>query len=188
MLKILVLKVAREKLDTNLESAVKESQKISVFDLLYSEYSDKLIKIMTSSKHVSKFMSENLMYGVIEKVLSYPEYNSFNFVLHTPLTSIVKDFSIFNEEESLFAKNPLAHVDFLIFNKLDKEPVLVVEVDGHEYHRNNEIQLKRDALKDGIMKRIGLPILRIPTNESGEKEKLINMLDQVVKLSAETGD
>jgi RecA/RadA recombinase len=166
--------------------AIVESQKISVFDLLYSESSVRLLRVMTSSKNISKYKSENLMYGVIKEVLDRPEFHSFKCVLHIPLNSIVRDFSNLNDEESAFAKHPWTHVDFLIFNKLDKEPVLVVEVDGHEYHRNNEKQRYRDATKDKILAQIDLPILRCATNESGEKEKLIRILERIVKLSAET--
>jgi RecA/RadA recombinase len=166
--------------------AIVESQKISVFDLLYSESSAKLLKVMTSSKNISKYKSENLMYGVIEEVLDRPEFRSFKCVLHVPLNSIVRDFSNLKDKERSFAKHPWTHVDFLIFNKLDKEPVLVVEVDGHEYHRNNEKQRFRDAMKDKILTQIGIPILRCATNESGEKEKLISILERIVKLSAET--
>jgi superfamily I DNA and/or RNA helicase/very-short-patch-repair endonuclease len=162
-----------------------ESQKVSVFDLLYSEYSDKLLKIMNSIKYVSDYESENLMYKVIEDVLKSNEFECFRCVLHVPLSSIVRDFSMLNEEEIKFAQNPWTHVDFLIFNKLDKEPVLVVEVDGFEYHMNNKEQQRRDVLKDKILKQINLPILRVATNESGEKEKLIKMLNRVVKLSGE---
>jgi superfamily I DNA and/or RNA helicase len=161
-----------------------ESQKISVFDLLYSEYSHKLLKYMTSSKGVSEYKSENLMYGVIEEVLSLPEFCSFKCVLHVPLKSIVKDFSKLKSEEKNFAQNPWTHVDFLIFNKLDKEPVLTVEVDGHEFHRNNEKQRIRDAMKDKILEQVSLPMLRVATNESGEREKLIEKLNKVVNMSA----
>jgi very-short-patch-repair endonuclease len=105
--------------------------------------------------------------------------------MHVPLNSIVKDTSMLSNDERKFAQNPWSHVDFLIFNKLDKEPVLAVEVDGHEFHRNNEKQLDRDKLKDKILEKINLPILRIATNESGEKEKLIEMLNKVVEMSIE---
>ncbi|MBE6069317.1 MAG: DUF2726 domain-containing protein [Clostridium lundense] len=169
----------------SLEEAIIKSQKVSVFDLLYSEYSDKLLKVMNSSKHVSNYKSENLMYGVIEEVLNYQEFSSFKCVLHVPLKSIVRDCSNLNSEERNFVQNPWTHVDFLIFNKLDKEPVLAIEVDGHEYHRNNEKQLLRDAMKDKILEQINLPLLRISTNESGEREKLIEMLNKVVRLSGE---
>lgn len=167
------------------KESIIESPKVSVFDLLYSDYSDKLLTIMNSSKHVSEYKSENLMCKVIDEVLSHDEFRCFKFVLHVPLNSIVRDFSLLNEEEKIFAENPWTHVDFLIFNKLDKEPVLAVEVDGFEYHMNNKEQQIRDALKDKILKQIGLPILRVATNESGEKEKLIKMLDKVIE---ESGD
>ncbi|MFL0250021.1 AAA domain-containing protein [Clostridium neuense] len=170
----------------SLENPVVESEKISVFDLLYSEYSNKLLKIMNSAKNVSEYKSENLMYSVIEEVLNYPQYASFRCVIHIPLNSIVKDSSKFNNEEKAFIQNPWTHVDFLIFNKLDKEPVLVVEVDGYEYHMNSSEQRRRDAIKDKILKQIDLPILRVATNGSGEKEKLIEMLDGVIKMSGES--
>ncbi len=96
----------------SLEAVIIESPKVSVFDLLYSEYSDKLFKIMSSSKHVSEYKSENLMYSVIEEVLSYNEYISFKCVIHIPLNSIVKDFTKLNDEQKAFTKNPWSHVDF----------------------------------------------------------------------------
>ncbi len=167
----------------SLQSSVVESKKVSVFDLLYSEYSDKLLKFIKSGKIISKYNSENLMYGVIREVLAYKQFQSFKCVIYIPLYSIVKDVGSLNTEERVFVENPWTHVDFLIYNKLDKEPVLVIEVDGHKYHKNSEKQRKRDKLKDKILERINLPILRIVTNESGEKEKLINMLDKVVELS-----
>ncbi len=170
----------------SLESSIIESEIISVFDLLYSEYSGKLEKIMNSGKNISKYNSENLMYIVIKEVLKYTRYSSFKCVIHIPLNSIVKDTKSLNEEERIFIENPWTHVDFLIYNKLDKEPVLAVEVDGHEYHKNRAKQLIRDKIKDKIMDKINLPILRIPTNESGEKEKLIDMLDQIIKISGAT--
>jgi superfamily I DNA and/or RNA helicase len=165
-----------------------ESKKISVFDLLYSEYSDKLLKIMNSIKHVSDFESENLMYKVIEDVLKSNGFECFKCVLHVPLSAIVRDFSMLNEEEKKFAQNPWTHVDFLIFNKLDKEPILVVEVDGFNYHMNNKEQHQRDVIKNKILKQINLPILRVATNESGEKEKLIEILNKIVKLSGENDE
>lgn len=165
------------------ENSVIESDKISVFDLLYSEYSAKLLEVMTKSKKISKHKSENFMYRVIEEVLSNKTFSSFKCVIHVPLNSIVKNTNNLSDREKAFVENPWTHVDFLIFNKLNKEPVLVVEVDGHRYHKNNQKQQERDNLKDKILSDINLQILRIATNESGEKEKLINMLKEIVKKS-----
>ena len=65
---------------------------------------------------------------------------------------------------------------------------MVVEVDGYAYHRNKEKQRGRDALKDKILQQINLPVLRVATNESGEREKLIKMLEEVVKKSGEINE
>jgi superfamily I DNA and/or RNA helicase len=167
------------------EGDIIESPKVSVFDLLYSESSAKLLEVMSLTKNISKYASENLMFSIIEEVIVLPEFSSFKCVLHIPLNSIVRKSTNLSDEERMYANNPWTHVDFLIFNKLDKEPVLVVEVDGHKYHRNNEVQRHRDALKDKILARIDLPVLRIATNESGERERLIKKLEEIVKVSAE---
>jgi RecA/RadA recombinase len=161
-----------------------KSNKISVFDLLYTEHSKALLSFMSSVINVSKFKSENLMNRVIESTLEEPRFRSFRHVLHVPLYSIVKDYSQLDETETQFAKHPWAHVDFLIYNKLDKEPALVVEVDGYRYHADKIEQTKRDEIKDRIFYRIGLPILRIRTNESGEKAKLTEALEKVISQSA----
>ena len=149
-----------------------QSQIYSVFDLLYSRFSYKLLDFMKDSKNVSEFKSENLMNMVIEKVLSEPEFQTLERVLHQPLKMLIKDPIKLNDEQCKFAMNILTHTDFVIFNKLDKLPVLVVEVDGYAYHANNEKQLKRDRMKDEILRKYDIPILRIGTNESGEENKL----------------
>lgn len=169
----------------SMDGAVVESKKISVFDMLYSEYSELLRFQMKRRSNVSEHKSENLLYTVIEAVLGQPEFRAFKCVLHVPLRMIVKDVTALNGRERSFVEHPWTHVDFLIFNKMDKEPVLVVEVDGYQFHQQNEKQLERDRLKDGILKQIELPMLRISTNASGEKELLEGRLREVIRTSVE---
>ncbi len=88
-----------------------------------------------------------------------------------------------NKTEYDFTMNVLTHTDFLIFNKSDKSPVLAVEVDGYEFHANNPKQLERDEMKDNILKKYDIPILRIKTNESGEETKLYNKLIEILKVN-----
>lgn len=76
--------------------------------------------------------------------------------------------------------NILTHTDFLIFNKLDKMPILVVEVDGYAYHVNNPRQVARDRMKDAILEKYGIPILRLRTNESGEEARLYIKLKEIL--------
>lgn len=60
-----------------------------------------------------------------------------------------------NDREKSYVGNINTHVDFILFNKLDKVPVLVIEVDGFKYHDENETQLERDKIKNGLSLGIG---------------------------------
>lgn len=160
-----------------------ESQIYSVFDLLYNSYSDKLLTIGKKSKKVSKFKSENLMNTVIDNVLSNTEFSSLDWVLHQPLRMLIKDTGKLTDSERVYAMNILTHTDFVIFNKLDKMPVLVVEVDGHAYHANNPAQQKRDKMKDEILQKYGIPIIRMKTTESREADRLMRKLGEILNLN-----
>lgn len=152
----------------------------SIFDLLYSSYSEKLLEFLKKNKKVSKYNSENLMNALIEKTLDYEEFKSLGKVLHYPLKMLIRDTSKLDEKEFKYVANSLTHIDFFIFRKIDKAPVLVVEVDGYAFHANNPKQLERDRMKDEILEKYNIPILRLPTNGSGEedilKEKLVKVL------------
>lgn len=159
---------------------------VSVFDILYSKYSEKLLAEIKKIKKVSENKSENLMNMVIERVLSDPQYNSLKCVLHIPLRMLIKEIDILTVEEREFVTNVMTHTDFVIFSKFDKRPILVVEVDGFAFHENNPKQLKRDNMKDGILQKYNIPILRIRTNDSGEEAKLRQKLDKIINISEKT--
>ena len=57
--------------------------------------------------------------------------------------------------------------------------MLAVEVDGFEYHKEGTMQAERDQLKDAILEKYNLPLLRFRTNESNEKERLIARLNEI---------
>ncbi|TCT15498.1 superfamily I DNA and/or RNA helicase [Natranaerovirga pectinivora] len=162
----------------NLE--VIESQIYSVFDLLYKSYSKKLLEVIKNTKKVSKYDSENLLNVIIEKVLSLPEFKDLNHIIHQPLKMLIKDPSKLNDEECKYTMNILTHTDFVIFNKFDKMPVLVVEVDGYAYHAKNPKQLERDKMKDNILEKYSIPILRLQTNGSGEERRLQEKLQDLL--------
>lgn len=159
--------------------AVVQSELNSIFDLLYKGYEKKRAEIIQKSCKVSDFDSENLMFGLIKEVLSDEKFGKYNVVLHFSLNNLIKDFSKLNEQEENYAKNPLTHLDFLIYNKLGKIPVLGIEVDGFEFHKQGSRQEERDRLKDKILAKYDFPILRFKTNESNEKIKLINKLNEI---------
>ncbi|MCI6011623.1 MAG: DUF2726 domain-containing protein, partial [Firmicutes bacterium] len=76
-----------------------------------------------------------------------------------------------SEEERRFVLSRGSHVDFLIFSKMDYQPVLAVEVDGYAYHAANEKQQARDKKKDGVLKKYGIPLERFATTGSGEMQR-----------------
>lgn len=82
----------------------------------------------------------------------------------------MKDYAPLTEEERKYARNPLTHVDFLLFNQMDKQPVLAIEVDGGS-HKSGSKQAERDAKKNSILEKCAVPLLRLRTDGSGEKRK-----------------
>ncbi|WP_227939344.1 DUF2726 domain-containing protein [Alkalihalobacillus deserti] len=100
------------------------------------------------------------------------EFRSLDFVLHQPLRMLIKDPVKLKDDERKYAMNILTHTDFVIFNKLDKMAVLVVEVDGYAFHANNPTQLKRDEMRDHILQKYGIPIIRMKTTGSEEETLL----------------
>ena len=131
-------------------------------------------------KKVSEYDSENLMYSLIEDIISANKYSSLDVVCHFPLNMLIKNPELLNEQECQYAMNPATHLDFLIYNRIGKKPVLAIEVDGYEYHKEDTVQASRDLLKNHIMELYEVPLLRFMTNGSGEKEKIIEMLDKLV--------
>jgi len=160
-----------------------DSNIYSVFDLLYHSYSEHLFERMKNRKKVSAYESENLINAVIEKVLSQPEFDNLNHVMHQPLKMLIRNAEQLDEMECRYAMNVMTHTDFVIFNKLDKMPILVVEVDGYAFHANNPRQLERDKMKDTILQKYDIPILRLKTNESREEARLQSKLEQVLNMT-----
>ena len=158
-----------------------DSKVFSVFDLLYKEYYAQRTQYLRKHKRVSEYDSENLVYTVIEKILQMPEFTKIDCVMHSSLCTLVKDYSLLTEQEVRYASNPLTHIDFLLFNKMDKSPVMAIEVDGTKYHAEGSPQAERDAMKNSVLSKSGVPILRIRTNESGEALRIIALLKDALK-------
>ena len=116
------------------------------------------------------------MYVVIEGVLKQSDFSGIDCAVHVSLSNLIKDYSTFSAEEAEYAHNPLTHMDFLLFDKMDKTPVLAIEVDGVSFHQEGSKQFSRDRKKDHIFELIGVPLLRLRTDGSQEKERLESAL------------
>ena len=157
-----------------------DSKVYSVFDMLYKCYDAQRRRYLKAHRRVSEYDSENLMYAVLEKLLAVPEFSKLDCVAHSSLATLVKDTAVLTEAERRYAANPLTHLDFLLFNRMDKAPVLAIEVDGTRYHMAGSRQAERDARKDSILEKCGVPILRLRTDGSGEAEKIRTKLRELL--------
>ena len=156
-----------------------QSQVYSVFDMLYQGYAEQRRAYLQRHKQISEYDSENLMCAVIQSVLTEEAFSSMDCAVHVSLATLIKDDALLTEAERLYAHNPLTHVDFLLFRKMDKQPTLAIEVDGTRFHAPGSKQAERDAKKDCIMGKCGIMLLRLRTDGSGEPEKIRAALQSV---------
>lgn len=158
-----------------------ESKTKSIYDLLYKQNRQQRLKYLKNKKRVSDFDSENLTYNLIDEILKENNYDNLDIAVHVPLMNILTDMEQLNEEELKFATNTWTHIDFIIFNKMDKKLVLAIEVDGYYFHREGTKQQQRDQIKDKILDKYDIPLIRLSTIGSGEKEKLEEKIKQIFK-------
>ena len=159
---------------------VEESRIYSIFDYLYKQYTEERRAYLKKHKKVSEYDSENLMYSLIEDIISDSKYSGLDVVCHFPLNMLIKNPELLNEQECQYAMNPATHLDCLIYKRIGKKPVLAIEVDGYEYHKKDTVQISKDLLKNHIMELYEIPLLRLKTNGSGEEGKNVEMLDKLV--------
>ena len=152
----------------------RESTVTSVFDVLYSEYSN--ILLTKYKERPNDHKTELLMCDLINEVLK--DYGYIGYSMHTRLGNLINVPDTFSAEEKKYILHPLAHVDFLFFNKVSKEKLFVLEVDGIKYHEQDKKQAEHDKIKDWVLQSNNIPIYRFKTNESNEKQRLIDIIKE----------
>jgi len=157
---------------------VVQSEIYSVFDLLYKQYTDARIAFLEKHTRISAYDSENLMYHAIADLLKSRSQLSLDVICHQPLNMLIRDLKHLTDEECRYAMNTATHVDFLIYNRISKKPVLAIEVDGFHYHKEGTQQYERDRIKDRILQLYGIPLLRFATNGSDEIHRIGKALDE----------
>lgn len=155
---------------------VRQSEVSSVFDLLYKQYTSQRLDSLANKPVVSDYISENLFYNTLMEAITALGLVHIDVLCHYPVVRFISDWSVLTEEEKAFANNRLSHVDFLVYNSLTKRPLLVIEVDGWYYHKRQGGQVTRDALKDKLLAKFGLPLHRILTTDTVNVESLKALL------------
>jgi len=161
--------------------SVTESKINSIFDYLYSQYTTERMAFLAGHRNISKYDSENLTFSLVENILNgYPEYSHLGVFCHTPLRTVIRDWTLLNDEERKYISHYATHLDFLIVNHVTKKPVMAIETDGYNFHNEETEQHRRDEMKNHILEVYGLPMLRLSTTGSEEKEKIIKALEGII--------
>ena len=162
----------------NLE--IVNSKIYSSFDLLYKQYELERLEFFKKHHRISNYDSENIIYYLIKKVIN--DYDNLEFHFHQSVDDLIKDKSLLNEEEKKYASHHNTHIDFYIFKKIGDKPVLAIEVDGYKYHKKGTRQYERDLLKNSILEKYNIPLVRLKTNGSREETIIRSKLEKIMKI------
>ena len=162
---------------------VKDSQLHSVFDILYGQYTQQRIEYEKTNGTNLGELSENVIYNTLEKAISTSALKNIDILCHYPLSRLIVGEHNISEEQRKFANSPLSHVDFLLYNTITKRPLLCIEVDGWQFH-HTEVQRHRDAIKDEILDKYGLRIVRLSTTSVVTIDTIKNILIETLKSKA----
>ena len=162
---------------TDPEETMVKSSISSVFDLLYKEYNKVFVSFLATHKHLNGSAAEMIIHKLLkEKILSNnPRFSSIDMVREYKLRDLVRNFEPFSADEIQFIRNN-SRLDFLLYNKIDKTPVLAIEVDGVSFH-DNDLQRERDTKKNHILEILDLPLLRLSTDGHNEEARIIESLE-----------
>lgn len=162
---------------------VEESKVSSIFDFFYTKQTKAKFKYLKETKKISKYDSENAMNELLTQIFEEPKYSRFNFVFEMPLKDVVNKLFMGQLPQALseYANGSWSHVDFTIFNRVTKEILFGIEVDGYNYHKKGTKQAERDEKKNQIFELIGIPLLRLSTKGSGEEARIKEQLDKYLE-------
>lgn len=145
----------------------------SIYDYLHSRTALNL----DEAEKVSIYDSENLTFALLEKIRKNNiRLSHIKTLCHYPLRSLIRETEGLSERERAYAMHPATHIDFLIINRVSKEPLLAVETDGYTYHNEKTEQFSRDRMKDHILEFLGLRLLRLSTVGHSEEQRITEEL------------
>ena len=160
------------------EQTIVKGSVCSVFDLLYKEYNQVFNAFIEQNQELQGAAAEKIVHKLMVELLSDPKYRSINFVREYRLRDLVREINNFNKEEQVFIRRN-SRLDFLLYNSIDKSPILAIEVDGRSFHSNVK-QRERDQKKSNILSSLKLPLLRLSTDGHSERERIAEELDKAI--------
>ena len=160
-------------------SQVTESGVLSVFDLLYKEYSERLNEFASRVHGDSRYKSENIVWTLLNDILAEPAYGLLEVVSQVRLRDLLPNLDRLNERQKKFACSVSA-IDFAVYHKVSRRMLLAVEVNGTRFHEDSPEQQVRDELKAQIVGIYGADMLVLRTNDSNIELKVRDRLNRVL--------
>lgn len=147
---------------------------VSAFDLLYREYDQSLARLNARLRpEDSRYKSEQIAAQLLREALSDPSCQALMCHGQVKLDQVASPSNAdLTERERAFMAR--ASCDFVIYFKVGKTPLGVIEVDGGTHEKPE--QAARDAVKNHILAKSDLPVLRLRTVESGIEERIAGFL------------
>ena len=155
----------------DLGDGVADSSIISIFDLLYQDFSQRLEALRKRILRRTEYPSENIAWTVLGEILGEEGNEHLTAVPQVLLKNLFPDQSRLTQRQRTLVKHR-SSVDFVVYNRVTNQALLAIEVDGFKYHEDNPAQLERDGVKDAIFREHDMPILRLPTTGSREQERI----------------
>lgn len=149
---------------------------VSAFDLLYREYDQSLARLNARLRSEdSRYKSEQIAAQLLREALSKPSCQGLLCHDQVKLNQVVSPNNpdLTHRERAFMAR---ASCDFVIYFKVGKTPLGVIEVDGGSH--DQPVQAARDALKNAILAKNGIKILRLRTTESRIEERVADFIAQ----------
>ncbi|WP_348944428.1 AAA domain-containing protein [Chitinibacter sp. FCG-7] len=150
---------------------------VSAFDLLYQEYDESLARLHAQLRSEdSRFKSEQIVAQLLRDALSKASYGALTCHTQIRLNQIASSINPALTKDELNFMHNRASCDFVLYFRVGKTPLGVIEVDGGSHDRPE--QVARDNLKNSILAKSNIHILRLRTVESSIEEKIDGFLAQ----------
>lgn len=161
------------------DNAVVDSEVVSIFDLLYTEYTQR----RRAHPHIgwgrTDWDSEDIALTMLEGVLAEPGHDHLAIHRQVYLQNVFpRSLDRLDEQHRGFVRRR-SSFDFVIYNRITNANMGAIEIDGFSTHEANPAQLARDALKNEICRRYAFPLLRLPTTGSNEAAQVRRFLTRL---------
>ena len=163
---------------------VRQAKYRSVFDALFDRSKE------VEGRKGKESPAETLFRKALEELkkdLPEGQTLSWDFTQEYSLSALVRKTEakeeLYTPAERQYMHNEKTCLDFLIYDRMDREPLAAIEVDGEAFHKPGSVQAQRDAKKNSILRKIGLDFIRLRTRsaEGNEMEKVKALLQRVLE-------